>query len=194
MNEVETLMSLEDLGHDLSSVKFLLKKHQGVEADIEVHDAQIQSLCDQAQVLIEDGHFDAGKIEQATENVLQRCSYFHILPLSHNIYILSSSVTKAQIMLVKMYDDLVMIKDRVTFFLLRFDELKELSSNRQSQLEDSLGLHQFFYDIEMEMAWIREHMTMATSEDLGTSLIGVQRLRKRHLVKHFFFVLLDIIF
>ena len=97
-------------------------------------------------------------------------------------------------MLVKMYDGLVMVKDRVTFFLHRFDELKELSSNRQSQLEDSLGLHQFFYDIEMEMAWIREHMTMATSEDLGTSLIGVQRLRKRHLVRHFFFVLLDIIF
>lgn len=97
-------------------------------------------------------------------------------------------------MLVKMYDDLVIFQDRVTFFLHRFDELKELSSNRQSQLEDSLGLHQFFYDIEMEMAWIREHMTMATSEDLGTSLIGVQRLRKRHLVKHFFFVLLDIIF
>ena len=34
----------------------------------------------------------------------------------------------------------------------------------------------------MEMAWIREHMTLATSEDLGTSLIGVQRLQKRHLV------------
>lgn len=67
-------------------------------------------------------------------------------------------------------------------FIFRFDELKELSSNRQSQLEDSLGLHQFFYDIEMEMAWIREHMTLATSEDLGTSLIGVQRLQKRHLV------------
>ncbi|KAJ7373044.1 hypothetical protein OS493_014188 [Desmophyllum pertusum] len=134
MNEVETVMSLEDLGHDLSSVKFLLKKHQGVETDIEVHDAQIQTLCDQAQGLIEGGHFDAGRIEQGTENMLQR-----------------------------------------------FDELKELSSNRQSQLEDSLGLHQFFYDIEMEMAWIREHMTLATSEDLGTSLIGVQRLQKRHL-------------
>jgi len=72
------------------------------------------------------------------------------------------------------------------FFVFRFDELKELSSNRQSQLEDSLGLHQFFYEIEMEMAWIREHMILATSEDLGTSLIGVKRLQKRHLVNHFF--------
>lgn len=72
MNEVETLMSLEDLGHDLSSVKFLLKKHQGVETDIEVHDAQIQTLCDQAQSLIEGGHFDAGRIEQGTESMLQR--------------------------------------------------------------------------------------------------------------------------
>lgn len=72
MNEVETLMSLEDLGHDLSSVKFLLKKHQGVETDIEVHFAQIQTLCDQAQGLIEGGHFDAVRIEQGTENMLQR--------------------------------------------------------------------------------------------------------------------------
>ena len=72
----------------------------------------------------------------------------------------------------------------ILYSSFRFDELKELFSNRQSQLEDSLGLHQFFYDLEMEMAWIREHMTVATSEDLGTSLIGVQRLQKRHLVKH----------
>ncbi|XP_068689103.1 spectrin beta chain-like isoform X1 [Montipora foliosa] len=134
MNEVETLMSVEDLGHDLSSVKFLLKKHQGVESDIELHDLEIQSLCDQAQDLIDGGHFDAERIEQGTENLLHR-----------------------------------------------FDELKELFANRKTQLEDSLNLHQFFYDLEMEMAWIREHMTLANSEDLGTSLIGVQRLQKRHL-------------
>jgi len=75
MNEVETLMSVEDLGHDLSSVKFLLKKHQGVETDIELHESQIQTLCDQAQALIDGGHFDAGRIEQGTENILQRYLY-----------------------------------------------------------------------------------------------------------------------
>ena len=72
VNEVETLMSVEDLGHDLSSVKFLLKKHQGVGTDIELHDTQIQSLCDAAQGLIDGGHFDAGRIEQGTETILQR--------------------------------------------------------------------------------------------------------------------------
>ena len=61
--------------------------------------------------------------------------------------------------------------------------MKDLFANRKTQLEDSLNLHQFFYDLEMEMAWIREHMTLANSEDLGTSLIGVQRLQKRHLVR-----------
>jgi len=75
MNEVETLMSVEDLGHDLSSVKFLLKKHQGVETDIELHETQLQTLCDQAQALIDSGHFDAGRIEQGTENILQRYLY-----------------------------------------------------------------------------------------------------------------------
>ncbi|KAK2560477.1 Spectrin beta chain [Acropora cervicornis] len=134
MNEVEALMSVEDLGHDLSSVKFLLKKQQGVETDIELHDSEIQALCDQAQALIGGGHFDAERIEQGTENLLQR-----------------------------------------------FDELKELFTNRKTQLEDSLALFQFFYDLDIEMAWIREHMTLAISEDLGTSLIGVQRLQKRHL-------------
>ena len=72
MNEVEALMSVEDLGHDLSSVKFLLKKHQGVETDIELYDAEIHALCDQAQALIGGGHFDAERIEQGTENLLQR--------------------------------------------------------------------------------------------------------------------------
>ena len=72
MNEVEALMSVEDLGHDLSSVKFLLKKQQGVETDIELHDSEIQALCDQAQALIGGGHFDAERIEQGTENLLQR--------------------------------------------------------------------------------------------------------------------------
>ena len=67
--------------------------------------------------------------------------------------------------------------------IFRFDELKELFTNRKTQLEDSLALYQFFYDLDMEMAWIREHMTLANSEDLGTSLIGVQRLQKRHLVR-----------
>ena len=72
MNEVETLLSVDDLGHDLSGVKFLLKKHQGVETGIELHDNQIHSLCDQAQALIDSKHFDADRIEQATENILQR--------------------------------------------------------------------------------------------------------------------------
>ena len=83
MNEVETLMSVEDLGHDLSSVKFLLKKHQGVESDIELHDFEIQSLCDQAQDLIDGGHFDAERIEQGTENLLHR--YFQFLDSPHFI-------------------------------------------------------------------------------------------------------------
>lgn len=33
----------------------------------------------------------------------------------------------------------------------------------------------------MEMAWVREHEQLATSGDLGSNLVSVQRLQKRHL-------------
>ena len=72
MNDVETLLSSDDLGRDLSSVKFLLKKQHGIEADAEVHATQIQELCDQAQTLIEGSHFDSGSIEQAANRALDR--------------------------------------------------------------------------------------------------------------------------
>ena len=72
MNDVETLLSSEDLGRDLSSVKFLLKKQHGIEADIEVHVTPVQDLCDHAQSLIEGGHFDSKRIEKAADNIVDR--------------------------------------------------------------------------------------------------------------------------
>ena len=133
MNDVGTLLASEDLGRDLSGVKFLLKKQLHVESDIEVHKTQIQAVVTQAAALVNEEHFDSMKIQQEAENVCRR-----------------------------------------------YDELVNLANGRRSQLEDSLGLNQFFYDVDIEMSWIREHVGLASSGDLGTSLTAVHRLSKRH--------------
>ena len=72
MHDVETVLASEDLGRDLSEVKFLLKKHQLVEADIEVHVTEAEKVANHAQELIGDEHFNSQSIQQSTRNVLKR--------------------------------------------------------------------------------------------------------------------------
>jgi spectrin alpha len=72
MHDVEAVLASEDLGRDLSGVKFLLKKHQLVEADIDVHVTEAQALSKQAQELIDDNHFNSQNIQQRTRDCLKR--------------------------------------------------------------------------------------------------------------------------
>lgn len=44
LGEVESLLTSEDAGKDLSSVQNLMKKHQLVEADIQAHEDRIKGL------------------------------------------------------------------------------------------------------------------------------------------------------
>lgn len=133
MNDVETLLASEDLGRDLSTVKFLLKKQLLVESDIEVHKDQIQTLVTQAAALVRNDHFDSKSIQKEAKDICYR-----------------------------------------------YDELVNLANGRRTQLEDSLGLNQFFYDVNIEMSWIKERIGLASSGDMGTSLTAVNRLLKRH--------------
>ncbi|EDO49575.1 predicted protein [Nematostella vectensis] len=134
MNETEAVLGLEDTGRDLAGVKFLTKKHQLLESDIEMHATVIVDVADKAQELVSQGHFNSDTIKSDSENLQSR------------------------------YRSLLCLTDK-----------------RRSVLEDAFALHQFIYDIEVEMTWVREHLQQASSGDLGTSLISVQRLQKRHL-------------
>lgn len=53
-------------------------------------------------------------------------------------------------------------------------------SNRLKQLENSLKFHQFTYNIEDELNWIREREHQTASTDLGSNLTGVQTLLAKH--------------
>ena len=55
-------------------------------------------------------------------------------------------------------------------------------ARRHQQLEDSLRLHKFIYDVEDEKAWMREREPLAKSTDLGNNLTSVQILLKKHQV------------
>ena len=55
-------------------------------------------------------------------------------------------------------------------------------SNRLKQLENSLKFHQFTYNIEDELNWIRERQHQTASTDLGSNLTGVQTLLDKHKV------------
>lgn len=53
LGEVETLLSSEDYGRDLTSIENLLKKHQLLEADIAAHADRVAEMNSQADSLIE---------------------------------------------------------------------------------------------------------------------------------------------
>ncbi len=64
----------------------------------------------------------------------------------------------------------------------RFESLKSPMANRRKKLEDSLKLHQFNFDADSEMQWIKEHTPAATSTDYGKNLIDAQNRHKKHKV------------
>lgn len=63
LGEVETLLSSEDYGRDLTSIENLLKKHQLLEADIQAHADRVAEMNTQADSLLESEQFDKQPID-----------------------------------------------------------------------------------------------------------------------------------
>nr|CAD7403707.1 unnamed protein product [Timema cristinae] len=72
LGEVESLLTSEDSGKDLASVQNLIKKHQLVEADVQVHDDRIKDMNSQADSLIESGQFDTASIQEKRQSINER--------------------------------------------------------------------------------------------------------------------------
>ncbi|XP_022101019.1 spectrin alpha chain, non-erythrocytic 1-like isoform X4 [Acanthaster planci] len=69
LSEIEASLSSDDIGRDLTSVQYLLKKHQLLEDDIAAHEDRIKDLNAQADAFIEAGHFDPQEIKEKKENI-----------------------------------------------------------------------------------------------------------------------------
>ncbi|XP_016975527.1 spectrin beta chain, non-erythrocytic 5 isoform X2 [Drosophila rhopaloa] len=72
------------------------------------------------------------------------------------------------------------IHERATISIRRYNTLHEPLGIRRENLEDSLSLQQFLRDAEDELQWLAEKQLIAGSQDLGTSLLSVQGLQKKH--------------
>ena len=74
------------------------------------------------------------------------------------------------------------ILKKVKDFDKRFNALKDPMAERRKKLEDSYRWHQYIFDADNELQWIKEHMPAATSTDYGKNLIDAQNLQKNHKV------------
>ncbi|XP_037933014.1 spectrin beta chain, non-erythrocytic 5 isoform X1 [Teleopsis dalmanni] len=72
------------------------------------------------------------------------------------------------------------IHERAINTIKRYHTLHEPIGIRRENLEDSLSLQQFLRDAEDELQWLTEKEVIAGSQDLGSSLIAVQVLQKKH--------------
>ncbi|XP_043493138.1 spectrin beta chain, non-erythrocytic 5 isoform X1 [Polistes fuscatus] len=72
------------------------------------------------------------------------------------------------------------IQERASATINRYHSLQEPMQIRRDNLEDAKLLHQFVADVEDELHWLSEKEPLAASNDLGSSLMTVQRLQKKH--------------
>lgn len=68
------------------------------------------------------------------------------------------------------------------FLLIRFEKLKPEVAKRKTRLTDSLHFHQFRFDVDEELQWIKERLPAAASTEYGKSLTDAQNLQKKQQV------------
>ncbi|XP_045863809.1 spectrin beta chain, non-erythrocytic 5 [Meles meles] len=72
------------------------------------------------------------------------------------------------------------VKDQALQLLRRFESLREPLQEHRTALETQSRLLQFFRDADDEMAWVREKLPLATTQDCGQSLSTVRQLQEKH--------------
>uniref|UniRef100_A0A2H8TMG3 Spectrin beta chain, brain 4 n=1 Tax=Melanaphis sacchari TaxID=742174 RepID=A0A2H8TMG3_9HEMI len=61
-----------------------------------------------------------------------------------------------------------------------FNALDKPLKLRKEALDESLRFHKFGFELEAELGWIREHLPLVESSELGTNLHQAQTLYKKH--------------
>ncbi|XP_076441755.1 spectrin beta chain, non-erythrocytic 5-like [Babylonia areolata] len=72
------------------------------------------------------------------------------------------------------------ILSAVEDFNKRFERLKPAVADRKARLQESLQWHQFAFDADSELQWIKDYLPAAASTDYGKNLIDAQKLHKKH--------------
>ncbi|KAK0173670.1 hypothetical protein PV328_006832 [Microctonus aethiopoides] len=122
---------------------------------------------------------DHGKDLSSVANLLKRHTNLENDVLGHNEACESIKETAANFHRTKhfMCDE---IQERAQAAINKYHSLQEPIQIRRDNLEDAKLLHQFIRDVEDELHWLSEKEPLAASSDLGSSLMTVQRLQKKH--------------
>ena len=70
IKEKENIISQGDIGHDLTTVHLLLSKQKALEAEINSHEPQLQSVVSVGQDLIDQQQFGADKVQTRLQEIL----------------------------------------------------------------------------------------------------------------------------
>lgn len=60
--------------------------------------------------------------------------------------------------------------------------MKPAAAEKKQKLIDSLHFHQFRFDADEELQWIKERLPAASATDYGKSLVDAQNLQKKQQV------------
>lgn len=77
LSEIETQLTSEDYGKDLTSVQNHLKKHTLLEGDVGSHQDRVENVVQQADQFIDHGHFDADSIKAKKVALVERYNALH---------------------------------------------------------------------------------------------------------------------
>ena len=145
---------------------------------MDLHAENLKSIVEQGREMAKAGHFDSAGILKKVDAFDRR---------SVNIILVEVGGWDGRACLFDFPTRKLAGMSENNYFVgyvCRFESLKAPVADRRRKLEDSLKLHQFNFDADNEMQWIKEHTPAATSTDYGKNLIDAQNKNKNHKVIH----------
>lgn len=133
IKEKEQIVSVDDIGHDLTTVYLLVSKHKALESEVASHEPQLMSVAGVGDELVKDGHFGSDRIQERLREILSQWN--HLLDLV--------SLRKARLDAAVRYHQLFADADDVDIWML--DTLRLVSSEDvgrdEAQVQSLLKKH-----------------------------------------------------
>ncbi|GAB6026067.1 hypothetical protein CHUAL_012270 [Chamberlinius hualienensis] len=110
IKEKERLASSPDLGSSLTAVQNLQKKHNGLEAEIQIHEPLIQAVISRAQQMIRSNHFAASTVEKRMQTVTSELQRLKDLTSIRRLRL--SDAVESQMFYTEIAEALVWVEDK----------------------------------------------------------------------------------
>lgn len=72
------------------------------------------------------------------------------------------------------------IQENALLCQARLKDMYEPAKKRRSVLEEAMEFYKFHFELDTELQWIKDHLPLALSEELGQNLHQAQNMHKKH--------------